>query len=87
MDKVFVLGFIITLIYCIGKFVEVKYLDETKPLKDIVRDALIVLVSSMSGAFCYFYFETSITDFLNVVTETKVLNNTTTQVFTGNPEF
>jgi hypothetical protein len=87
MDQVFILGFMITLAYCISKFIEVKYLGDVRPLKEVVRDALIVLVSSLTGAFIYFNYQTSISDFLNVVTETKVLNTATTQVFTGNPEF
>lgn len=87
MDKIFILGFIITMLYCVSKFIEIKYLGDSKPLKEVVRDSLIVFISSITGAFLYFYFQTSISDFLNTITETKVLNNETTQVFTGNPEF
>jgi len=87
MQELFVLAIIITSLFCVSKFVEMKYLDENKPLKETVRDALIVLVSSLTGGFIFFNCSTMITDFFNVVTETKVLNTETTQVFTGKPEF
>ena len=56
-------------------------------MKDIVRDCLLVLLSAVSGSYVYFYFQSTISDFFNVVTETKVLSNAATQVFTDNPTF
>jgi hypothetical protein len=88
MEEVFIITTIITVSFCLSKFIEYKYIsDDVKPLKDIVRDCLLVLMSSVSGSYFYFYFQTSIRDFFNVVTETKVLNTATTQVFTDNPTF
>ena len=89
MDQTFIIAIMITVLFCASKFVEAKYLsgDETKPLKEIVRDALVVIVCSMTGSYVYFHFHSSITDFFNVVTETKVLNTVTTQVFTDAPAF
>jgi len=88
MEDVFIITIIITVSFCLSKFIEYKYIsDDVKPLKDIVRDCLLVLMSSVSGSYFYFYFQTSIRDFFNVVTETKVLNTATTQVFTDNPTF
>lgn len=88
MEEVFVIATIITLTFCLSKFIEVKYFsEETKALKDIVRDCLLVLICALAGAYVYFYFQTSIRDFFNVVTETKVLNNANTEVFTDNPTF
>jgi hypothetical protein len=88
MEEVFIITIIITVSFCLSKFIEYKYIsDDVKPLKDIVRDCLLVLMSSVSGSYFYFYFQTSIRDFFNVVTETKVLNTATTQVFTDNPTF
>ena len=90
MDQVFIVAIMITLLFCLSKVVEIKFLsgeDEVKPLKEIVRDAILVLVCSITGAYVYFYFNTYITDFVNVVTETKVLNAATTQVFTDGPGF
>jgi hypothetical protein len=88
MEEVFIITTIITVSFCLSKFIEYKYIsDDVKPLKDVVRDCLLVLMSSVSGSYFYFYFQTSIRDFFNVVTETKVLNTATTQVFTDNPTF
>jgi hypothetical protein len=88
MRELFILATMITALFCISKFVEMKYLNqEDKPLKEVVRDALVVFVSSLTGGFVYFNCRNMITDFFNVVTETKVLNTATTQVFTEKPEF
>ena len=65
-----------------------KYLEkEMKPLKYIVRDAVIVFGSSLGAAFAAFYIKGSFTDFVNVVTENKVLDTTATQIFTDEPGF
>ena len=88
MDSAFILAIVITSLFCLSKFIELKYLNpDTKPLKEIVRDALVVMVCSITGAYGFFHFHGSISDFLNVVTETKVLSSATTQVFTDKPEF
>ena len=88
MEEVFVVATIITLSFCLSKFIETKYFtDEVKPLKDVIRDCLLVLMCSIAGSYMYFYFQTTIRDFFNVVTETKVLNNASTQVFTDSPSF
>ncbi len=88
MEKVFVLAILVTVLFCISKFVESRYLnDDDKPIKEIVRDALIVLVCSMTGAFILFNAQDYISDFFNVVTETKVLNSASTQIFTDAPGF
>ncbi len=88
MEEVFVVATIITVTFCLSKFIENKYFtDEIKPLKDTVRDCLLVLMCSMAGSYLYFYFQSTIRDFFNVVTETKVLNSASTQVFTDNPTF
>jgi hypothetical protein len=89
MENVFILGALVTILFCLTKFLEIRILktQESRPLKEIVRDALVVLVCSMTGAFGFFHFQTYITDFFNVVTETKVLNAANTQIFTDVPAF
>ena len=88
MEEVFVIATIITLSFCLSKFIETKYfMEEVKPLKDVVRDCLLVLICSIAGSYFYFYFQTIIRDFFNIVTETKVLNTASTQVFTDSPTF
>lgn len=65
-----------------------KYLEkEMKPLKYIVRDAVMVFASAFGASFAAFYMRGSVTDFFNIVTENKVLNTDVTQVFTDAPGF
>jgi hypothetical protein len=89
MEPVFIVAIMITLLFALSKVVEVKYFsgDDAKPLKEVVRDGILVWVCSITGSYIYFYFHTYITYFFNVVTETKVLNTATTQIFTDQPGF
>ena len=65
-----------------------RYLDkEKKPLKFIVRDTIIVFLSSTVATLSFFYLENYISDFFNIVTETKTLNTNATQIFTDAPGF
>jgi multisubunit Na+/H+ antiporter MnhB subunit len=88
MEKIFIISTIITFLFCLVKFIEMKYLDkEFKPLKFLVRDAVIVFVCSLAAALFVFNMDGSITDFFNVLTDTKTLNTATTQIFTDEPGF
>lgn len=88
MDKVFIIAIFTTLLFSIVKFIEMRYLEkEKKPLKFFVRDVIIVFLSSIAAAFSFFYLENYISDFFNIVTETKTLNTNSTEIFTGVPEF
>jgi hypothetical protein len=65
-----------------------KFVDkEWKPLKGIIRDAFFVFISSAVGGFLLFQVDSSVTDFLNLVTENKSFNMNTTQIFTDEPGF
>lgn len=65
-----------------------RYLEkEKKPLKFFVRDAIIVFLSGVASTFSFFYLETYISDFFNIVTETTTLNTNATQIFTDSPGF
>jgi hypothetical protein len=88
MEKVFVISTLVVFLFCIAKFIEMKYLDdEQKPLKYLVRDAIIVFACAGLGTFVYFHMDGSVTDFLNIVTENKALNVSSPQVFTDDPGF
>ena len=88
MEKIFIISTIITFLFCLVKFIEMKYLDkELKPLKFLVRDAVMVFVCSLAAALFVFNMDGSITDFFNVLTDTKTLNTATTQIFTDEPGF
>jgi len=58
-----------------------------KPLKYVIRDAVMVFSSALAAAFAAFHMRGSFTDFLNIVTENKVLNTESTQIFTDAPGF
>ena len=88
MENLFLFAIFTTTIFVLLKIVEMKYLEkEMKPLKYVVRDAVMVFTSAFGGAFIAFHMRTSLSDFLNVVTENKVLHTDATQVFTDAPGF
>jgi hypothetical protein len=88
MEKVFILSIIVTCLFVTARIVEMKFVDkEMKPLKVIIRDAVVVFVSAMAGSFAHFYMDGSVTDFLNVVTDNKSFNMSATQIFTDEPGF
>ena len=60
---------------------------EMKPLKFVVRGAAMAFVASLAAAFIAFYSRNSVSDFMNIVTENKVLSTETTQIFTDAPGF
>jgi len=65
-----------------------KYLEkEWKPLKYFVRDAVVVFICGSIASFLFFQFDSSIGDFLNVVTDNKTLNANAVQIFTDAPGF
>jgi hypothetical protein len=88
MENIFIVSFLVTIFFSAFKFFESKYLEkEEKPLKVLVRDAIIVFVCAVIACFIFFNCEGYINDFFNAVTETKVLNAQNTQIFTDAPGF
>jgi TctA family transporter len=76
MDHIFVIAGIIAFIFLIVKFIEMRFVEkESKPLKYLIRDALLVYFSVILGNFVF-----------EQVTPIGEINRVT-QVFTGNPEF
>ena len=52
MDNIFLVAGIISVIFFIAKFLEMRYIDsEPKPLKLLIRDSLVVYVSVVIGSF------------------------------------
>jgi hypothetical protein len=52
MDNIFVIAAIISVIFLIIKFIEMRYIEkESKPLKLLIRDAILVYFSVVSGYF------------------------------------
>lgn len=88
MEKVLIFAGSITLVFCIFKFVEMKYLDEEiKPLKSFVRDAIMVFSSAFLSVYVLLHYDKTITDLFSVITDTPIFVPDTTVVFTGAPEF
>ena len=82
MDNIFIIAGVISFIFLIAKFVEMRFVDkESKPVKLLVRDALLVYFSVISG---YFILEQ-----LKSTTQNGGggIGSTVTPVFTDNPAF
>jgi TctA family transporter len=76
MDNIFVVAGIVAFIFLIVKFIEMRFVEkESKPLKYLIRDALLVYFSVLLGNFVF--------EQVSPISEV----NRTTPVFTGNPEF
>jgi hypothetical protein len=82
MDNIFIIAAVIAFIFLLAKFIEMRFVDkDNKPLKLLVRDALLVYISVVCG---YFIIEQ-----LNPVAVTIAGGGgaNATPVFTDNPEF
>ena len=88
MEKILIFSISITILFCILKFIEMKYVDkEIKSLKYFVRDAIMVFSSSFVCIYVLFHYDKNITDLFAVVTDNKVFSPDTTTIFTGEPGF
>jgi hypothetical protein len=88
MEKEFILAALVTFLFSLLKFIEMKYIDkEMKPMKLFIRDAIIVFISTLLSCYVFFSYDSYITDFFNVVTDSKIINPANTQVFTDVPGF
>jgi hypothetical protein len=80
MDNIFLIAGIISVIFFVAKFLEMRYIEkENKPLKYLIRDSLLVYVSVVSGYF--------IIDQMNPVIQETITTSTTPIAFTDNPPF
>jgi hypothetical protein len=88
MDNLFLFAIFTTILFVLAKIAEMKFIDkEWKPLRIIIRDAIIVFSSAFVSSYGYSYINGSFSDFLNIVTENKVLKTDATQIFTDVPTF
>ena len=79
MDNIFLVAGIISIIFFVAKFLEMRYVEkESKPLKILIRDALVVYVSVVAGMFI-------LEQLTPVIKETVV--PTSPIAFTDNPPF
>lgn len=79
MENIFLVAGVISVIYFIAKFLEMRYVDnEPKPLKFLIRDSLLVYVSVVCGIFI-------IDQLKPVINETEI--PAAPLAFTDNPPF
>ena len=79
MENIFLGAGIISVIFFIVKFLEMRYIDkEPKPFKFLVRDSLLVYVSVVSGYFV-------LGQLTPVMSDTEL--HTAPLAFTDNPPF
>ena len=76
MTNNYIIPFVISLVYLILKFLDMRYLKkENKGLKDLILDSFIVFLSSLMGLFIY--------DQFNLLDDTTSV----TKAFIDNPNF
>ena len=79
MGNIFLVAGIISVIFFVAKFLEMQYIEkESKPLKVLIRDALVVYVSVVLGMFI-------LEQLSPVIKETST--NVSPVAFTDNPPF
>ena len=79
MDNIFLVAAIISIIYFIVKFIEMRFIEkENKPLKYLIRDSLLVYFSVITGNF--------VIEQIQPLLEGGTVNSSP-DVFTDNPNF
>lgn len=77
MENIFIYAGIISAIYFIVKFIEMKYVDqESKPLKILVRDTVMVYASVILGDFVMTQVGSKVNDALTSSVAPEVFNDT-----------
>ena len=80
MENIFVVAGIISVIFFIVKFLEMRFVEkESKPLKLLVRDTLVVYVTVVTGNFIYEQVTPAISE--------NVVGTSAPIAFTDNPPF
>lgn len=80
MDNIFLIAAVISVIFLISKFIEMRFIEkETKPLKILIRDSLLVYFSVVFGDF--------VIGQINPMIKGGSSSSPVTQVFTDNPGF
>jgi hypothetical protein len=78
MDNIFIIAAIISIIFLIAKFLEMRFIEkESKPMKLLIRDTLLVYFSVIAGHF--------LLKQINPIMHS--VGGSAPQVFTDNPGF
>ena len=79
MDNIFLVAGIISVIFFIVKFLEMQYIEkESKPLKVLIKDTLVVYVSVVAGNFI-------LEQLTPVIKDSSIIESPA--AFTDNPPF
>jgi hypothetical protein len=80
MENIFVIAAIISIIFLLSKFIEMRFIEkESKPLKLLIRDSILVYFSVVFGYF--------IIGQINPILKGGSIGQNITPVFTDNPGF
>jgi len=80
MNNIFFIAAIISIVFLIAKFIEMRFIEkESKPLKYLIRDSLLVYFSVVFGNF--------VIEQINPVLHGGSTKTNITPVFTDNPGF
>lgn len=85
MNNVFLISGIISVIFFIVKFIEMRFVEkENKPLKFLIRDSLLVYFSCICGLFVIEQLTPAMKE---VVDGTSELGSSVPLAFTDKPDF
>lgn len=92
MNYLFIVPLIASTLFCLVKFLERKYLNDSEEfdklsLKFIVRDALIIFCITLFANFVYVNIYPHLNGFFNIITNTNESLNATAEIFTDIPNF
>ena len=88
VSQAFIISILISIVYAIVTVVEGKFIQKKlKPTKEIIREGFFVFISSIVSLFLFFKMSGTLTEFFNIITDTKTDTVKATEVFTGEPGF
>ena len=85
----FVIPIAVAVFFFLAKVIEMKYIDrQPKPLKNMVRDAIIVFLVTLVVVFLYSNYSYLIHNMFHIVTDNKSIPFIgQPEIFTDKPEF
>lgn len=87
-NYLFLLAIYTSLIFCVFKVMEMKFIDgEMKPVRELVREIVVVGSSALLASYGYLYTSQYFGEFINFITENKIVQLDAPQIFTDNPSF
>ncbi len=90
MEVTVTLAFLSAAFFSLFKFIEYRFIEkdkEMKALKYFARDIILVFTAVFVSAFISFNMHRTMNELFNVITETKIIHPSTTQIFTDAPGF